>query len=160
MVGTYKPAHCTWKTYLALFSNFASAWGIIAVLFLIGSGALGHYGLAWAPVNSLKSIFAFCDNERECVSLFNTHFLSLPRLLIRVNWEDTSKIVDNTITLPLSVLLVPCSFYDTRLVMDFALRELSFPREICFGILFSMENVCMILSGSIFYFLASPLVTK
>ena len=65
-----------------------------------GSGGLGHCGLVWAPVNSLKSIFAFCGNERECVSLFDTHFLSLTRLLIRVSWEDTSKIVGNTITLP------------------------------------------------------------
>ena len=45
MVGTYKPAHCTWKTYLALFSYLASACGIIAVLFLIGSRGLGHCGL-------------------------------------------------------------------------------------------------------------------
>jgi len=86
-----------------------------------GSGGLGHCGLVWAPVNSLKSIFAFCGNERECVSLFDTHFLSLTRLLIRVSWEDTSKIVGNTITLPLSVLLVPCSFCAPTLVIDFCI---------------------------------------
>ena len=67
------------------------------------SGGLSCCGLVWAAVNALKPIFAFCGNEWKGVSLFDTHFLSLTRLLIRVIWEDILKIVVNSIiTLPLS----------------------------------------------------------
>ena len=66
------------------------------------SGGLSCCGLGWAAVNALKPIFAFCGNEWKGVSLFNTHFLSLTRLLIRVIWEDILKIVNSIITLPLS----------------------------------------------------------
>ena len=47
----------------------------------------------WTSVSGLKSNFAFCGNQRKGLSLLDTNFLSLTRLLILISWEDIVKIV-------------------------------------------------------------------
>ncbi len=69
--------------------------------------------LKWtlAPLSALKSIFAFCSNERKHVSLLDTHFFSLPRLLIRISLEDTLKIKWWTVELRLLIRWCCLVFY-------------------------------------------------
>jgi hypothetical protein len=69
--------------------------------------------LKWilAPLSALKSIFAFWGNERKHASSLDTHFFSLPRLLIRISLEDTLKIKWWTVELRLLVRWCCLVFY-------------------------------------------------